>query len=232
MTLHYTLESSHMQKNKSEKKTLTIIGNGGHAKVIYNISRLMRHAYDNYISIDYNDLQKFFERVINTDFFDFAIAVGLNYKRNEIFNKINSTFGDANFPNFIHPSVLISESVELGIGNVLSANVCIGPASQLGNFTIVNTGSVIEHDAKLSNFVSIAPGCELGGGVRIGERSSIGMGSTLIQNIEIGTDSVIGAKSLLLRDCPSMVLMFGSPAKVIRSRFIDEDYLHHKVSNK
>jgi len=71
--------------------------------------------------------------------------------------------------------------------------------------------------------VTVGHQCTLHGCV-IGNRVLIGMGSTVMDLVEIGDDCLIGAGSLVTEGTkiPAGSLVFGRPAKVIRSLSHDE----------
>jgi acetyltransferase-like isoleucine patch superfamily enzyme len=56
-------------------------------------------------------------------------------------------------------------------------------------------------------------------------KSFIGIGANIIHNISIGKDTVIGAGSLVCNDLPDNVVAYGSPAKIIRKRKLENKYL-------
>lgn len=96
------------------------------------------------------------------------------------------------FPNIIHPSVIIAKSASLGKGNIIYPNSVIGPNVILGNFNLVTSYSFISHDCLIGdhNFLSTAG---LAGNVAIGDRNFFGIRSTIIPSITIGSDNLIQA---------------------------------------
>jgi len=96
---------------------------------------------------------------------------------------------------------------------------------RLAACSLVNTRASLDHDSVLAEGASLAPGAVTGGRVSIGRRSFIGMGAVVTQGIRIGEDTVLGAGALLLQDLPDRVVAYGSPARVVRTRAVDEAYL-------
>jgi acetyltransferase-like isoleucine patch superfamily enzyme len=92
-------------------------------------------------------------------------------------------------------------------------------------FCIINTMASVDHDCVLEPFASIAPGAHLGGNVHVGARTFIGMSATIIHSVHIGHDTVIGAGATVVKDIPNHVVAYGSPAKPIRGRVMNERYL-------
>jgi sugar O-acyltransferase (sialic acid O-acetyltransferase NeuD family) len=96
------------------------------------------------------------------------------------------------FPNIVHPSVVISKSAKLGKGNVIYPNSVIGPNVEIGNFNLVTSYSFISHDCEIGdyNFLSTAG---LAGNVFIGNSNFFGIRSTVIPSITIGNHNLIQA---------------------------------------
>ena len=156
---------------------------------------------------------------------NFLVAVGDNFQRREISNRLLASFPDISFVNAVHPSAVVSHSAELGAGTVVMAGAVINAQSAISAGCIINTRSSIDHDCTMAPFSSLAPGATLGGGVIVSHRSSVGLGSSVNQRLQIGADTVIGTGACVVSDIPASVVAYGCPCKVIRSREIDEPYL-------
>ena len=63
------------------------------------------------------------------------------------------------------------------------------------------------------------------GNTRIGDYSYIGIGCTVFHNIEIGRNCIVGGGSLVIRNTSSDSVFFGSPAKFISSRILENRFL-------
>jgi len=153
------------------------------------------------------------------------ITIGDNWSRNLVYNQILSIQPNFNFVNAIHPSVIIGKNVSIGIGIVAMAGVFFNPNSVLGNFTFFATGCQIEHDCVLSDFSSVSAGSVMGGFVKIGKFSAITLGVTILDRVDIGENVVVGSGSLVTKSIPDNVLVYGSPAKIIRERSVEEKFL-------
>lgn len=153
------------------------------------------------------------------------IAVGNNYNRKLVYQKIKNIAPHTIFATAIHPSAQIGKSVQIGQGVAIMAGSIINSDTFIGNFSIVNTKASIDHDCVIREFSSIAPGATLGGTVKIGEMSAIGIGATIKHSINIGNHTVIGAGAVVLNDIGHHCVAYGVPAKVIRSRNENENYL-------
>ena len=220
------------------KDKIIVFGAGGHSKVILDIIEkqieyTVAGLFSSFTSIgDFHYNYPIISNDSNLIFvlkdFDIhggVIAIGDNYQRYLLVEKINKIKEDFMFVNAIHPSAQIARGVKFGTGNVVMPGVIINSDSQIGNHCILNTGSTLDHDCIMKDFSSLAPGVNIGGNVNIGRFTAISLGAKIIHNITIGDSAVIGAGSVIINDIPSYVVAYGHPCKVIRSRNIDEKYL-------
>lgn len=122
------------------------------------------------------------------------------------------------FINALHPSAIISSTVEMGDGNTFMAGTIIGPGTTIGNNVLVNTGAIIEHDCRLEDHIHIGPGARIAGGVEIKNGSHIGIGAVVIQNRKIGRDALVAAGAVVIDDVPDRAVVAGVPARIIKYR--------------
>jgi len=153
------------------------------------------------------------------------ISIGDNWSRYYVYNQIINLIPDFNFVNAIHPSVVIGNTTELGVGIVAMAGCIFNPKAKIGNFTFFATGAQVEHDNEIGDFASISAGSLTGGYVKLGKFSAITLGVTVMDRIEIGENTVVGAGSLVIKSLPSNVLAYGNPVKIIRNRTEGEKFL-------
>lgn len=146
-----------------------------------------------------------------------VITIGDNYTRFRIKETITKIIPEVRFPNIIHSSAIISKSATLGVGIVVMAGCIINPRANLGNFVFLATGAQVEHDCDLCDYASISAGSVLGGYVKIGRMSALTLGVTVLDRVEIGENTVVGSGSLVTKSLPKNVLVYGSPARIIRS---------------
>lgn len=153
------------------------------------------------------------------------ISIGDNWIRYNIYNQIIAIKPDFNFVNAIHPSVIIGNTTTIGKGIIAMAGCIFNPLVKIGDFTFFATGSQVEHDCTIGDFSSVSAGSIMGGYVTLGRFSAITLGVTILDRVSIGENSVIGSGSLVTKNIENDVLVYGSPAKVIRRREKGERFL-------
>lgn len=205
-------------------KNVTIIGAGGHAKVIADI--IYKSGDNIYGFLDDKKevgtviIKQLNCKVIgNVDYciklqqeipdMNFIIAIGKNETRREIAEK----YKELNFYTAIHPSSQISLDVKIGEGTVVMANTSINSSTNIGKHSIINTGAVIEHDNLLEDYVHISPNVTLCGTVKIGEMTHVGAGTTIKNNISVCKKCILGAGSVVVKNINDSDTYIGVPAK-------------------
>src|ERR1019366_9479032 len=118
----------------------------------------------------------------------------------------------------IHPSVEMSEWVEIGDGSIICAGIIITTNIRIGRHVHVNLDCTIGHDAVLGDFTTLAPGVHISGWVHIGARVYIGTGAVIINGtaespLRIGDDAIIGAGACVTKSVESSTTVVGVPAK-------------------
>ena len=116
----------------------------------------------------------------------------------------------------VHPSVSMSDYVEIGAGSIICSGTVITTNVTLGQAAIINPGCFIGHDTELQNYVSLMPAANLAGEVRVGEGCYFGLNSCVINRTTIGEWSIIGAGAAVVDNIPAYSLAVGVPARVIK----------------
>lgn len=153
------------------------------------------------------------------------VAIGDNWTRHLVVNKIGEAAPDFAFTSAIHPSACLGRGVRIGCGSVIMAGAIINSDSTIGDFCIVNTGASLDHDNLLEDYVSVAPGVVTGGNVTVGAFSALSLGSAVLHGRSIGPHSVVGAGATVMDDIPGYSVAWGTPAKVIKQRREGDRYL-------
>lgn len=195
---------------------ISIIGFGGHAKVLIDIAKLNGYSINSLYDDDIQKQDMKYDSInvkipVDYDLSDnTVIGIGDNRIRKQISLRANK----AHWKSIIHPSAIISKDVHIGEGTVVMAGAIIQPGSSIGRHCIINTGSCVDHDCVIEDFVHLAPRTALAGGVVIGEGCLIGIGSSIIPNIKVGKWSIIGAGSAVIKDIPEYCIAAGVPVSI------------------
>ncbi|MBU2948594.1 acetyltransferase [Zobellia uliginosa] len=154
------------------------------------------------------------------------IAIGNNWTRKIMVDKINTICPLLEMVTVVHPSAIIGMGVKIGKGTVIAPGAIINANSQMGDYCILNTNSSLGHDGIMEDFSSISSGVCTGGNLMLGKYSAISLGANVIENISIGKHSLIGAGSLVIKNVASYSLTYGTPARFIRKRKTGDAYLN------
>lgn len=154
------------------------------------------------------------------------VAVGDNWTRKLVVERISKIIPSFKFINTIHPNAVIGKDMYLGIGNVFMPGAIVNANAIIHDFCIVNTNASLGHDGVMESYASLAPSVCTGGELRLGKYSALSLGVNVINGITIGSHTVIGAGALVLENMGDYVVAYGSPAKKVRNRRVGECYLY------
>ncbi|TDG37710.1 sialic acid O-acetyltransferase [Pedobacter changchengzhani] len=119
------------------------------------------------------------------------------------------------FITLVDKTVIISENVKLGVGNVICANCVISNDVEFADFVTVNSFSIFGHDVKIGKFAQIGAHCFFGGFAVVGESATIYVSATILDRLTIGKSATVGAGSVVIRNVKENTTVFGVPAKKI-----------------
>lgn len=143
-------------------------------------------------------------------------AIGTCETRKQVVEKLRET--GINYYNAIHPSVIMSEFVEMGVGVIICAGSILTVNIKIGDHVHIDTNCSIAHDAVIGNYCRLNPGVKINGNNHLGEGVYVGTGATFIQEVSIGDWSMIGAGAVVSKDIPERVVAVGMPARVIKQK--------------
>ena len=119
--------------------------------------------------------------------------------------------------SLIDTSVSVPRAIAFEQGLYIGAGVTLGAASRFGSFAFINRGASIGHHCHADAFVSVGPGAVIAGEVKIGKGVVIGAGAVVLPQITIGHNAVVGAGAVVTHDVPAHTVVFGNPARVIKT---------------
>lgn len=144
-----------------------------------------------------------------------ACAIGSSKVRKRVIEKIKRN-KKLIYPNLIDPSVLKSDRITWGEGNIICAGNILTVNITVENFCIINLDCTIGHDAILGSYTTIYPSVNVSGCVRTGECVELGTGVQVIQGREIGENTIIGAGAVVVKDIPQNCTAVGAPCQPIK----------------
>lgn len=208
-----------------ESFSVTVIGAGGHAKMILSVLR--ENAF--HIKACYDDDSSKWKKLILGVPIDgpvskvkslkkcrSVLAIGDNLFRAELVKNL----GALDWLTVISSSAIIDESVQIGEGTVVAAGAVLQPASSIGKHVIINTGATLDHDVVIRDFVSIGPNATLSGGVVVGPLCMLGAGCIILPGVTIGEKARIGAGAVVTKNVKAGDTVVGCPAKPVPSKNI------------
>ena len=219
---------------------IVIFGSGKHAKVVFSeVLKLKKFKFLGFVDDfkkkgeciirlnkkNYYNLGSIKEVINNKNKFKGIIGVGLNFIREKIAKDINKINNNFKFQQIISKDAIINSNVFIDEGTLVVSGTIINTGTKIGKHCIINTSCSIDHDNKFSDFSSAGPGVITGGNVEVGHQSFLGLGSVVRHDVKILENTIVGLGSLVIKDCKKNLIYFGSPAKKIRTRKYNEDYM-------
>lgn len=146
---------------------------------------------------------------------NFGVTMGDNLLRENLANKIRGLGGLT--PNLIHPTVILSPSIKIGVGCFLHANALLLTKSEIGNDCNISPNSMVSHHAMLGNACFLAPFSVVGAYSVIGNRVLFGINSIILPTkLVLGDDCVVGAKANVTKSFVAKTTLVGNPAKPLK----------------
>lgn len=143
-------------------------------------------------------------------------AIGNSKVRRKVIDRVKAC-DCVDFPNLVDPSVMMSERITFGEGNIICAGNILTVNIRIGSFNIINLDCTIGHDVVLKDFTTLYPSVNVSGATTVETCVELGTGSHIIQGLTIGEESIVGAGSVVIRDIPRYCTAVGNPCKVIKN---------------
>lgn len=140
----------------------------------------------------------------------------ISVQSSRIKKKIVDKLPNVKWETLIHPNALVTRTVEIGEGSVITAGNIISNNVSIGKHCLLNLSCTVGHDNIIEDFVGVMPGCNFSGFTTLKEGCYIGTGVKIIPSKTIGRDSIIGAGAVVTKDIPDNCTAVGSPAKPIK----------------
>ena len=143
---------------------------------------------------------------------DVVLAISAPQSKEALYNVLKK-FSFIHFSVIIDIDTMLSSSVILNEGVVVSHFCSLSVGVSLGACTFLNTGTHVGHYTSLGNFCSVMPNSDISGDTHIGEGVVIGAGASIFPGKKIGSNSIVGMGSVVLNDVPANCTVLGNPAR-------------------
>jgi sugar O-acyltransferase (sialic acid O-acetyltransferase NeuD family) len=147
------------------------------------------------------------------------LSIVVAIANSQILKKLHTEINNPNisFPNIIAPNVTYfdKESLEIGIGNLITFNCRISCDVKIGIFNVINGAVSFGHDVQIGDYNVFGPSTRISGKCSIGNENNFGVQSLVLQGMKIGNNTRIGLASVIIRNTQDNKLYFGNPAKKV-----------------
>lgn len=163
-----------------------------------------------------NEVFKKFQDQTDVKFIFQLFRPDLMKERIELLNSYNIPLD--RFAKFVHPSVVLSNSAQIGFGTAIMANTVVNANAIIGNHCTIHSNSLIGHDTRMEDYNFIAAHNVIGSNNTIGSANFMGINSTYNNYITIGDNCFVGMASNVIKNIASGTKVYGNPAKEFNSQ--------------
>jgi sugar O-acyltransferase (sialic acid O-acetyltransferase NeuD family) len=207
-------------------EALTLVGAGGHGRVVYEALRSVVGTPDVEIRDDriVPPSRSFDGRTVLTPAVppgavttvQFHVAIGDNAARRRVHEVYRSR--GARPCAVVHCRACVASSAVVAPGAFVAALAVVGPDARLDEGVIVNHAAIVDHDCVVGAFTHVAPGAVLGGGVVLGPGVLFGANAVALPGVVVGARARVGAGAVVTEDVPEGATVVGVPARSTEDR--------------
>lgn len=115
--------------------------------------------------------------------------------------------------NFIHHSVYIANSAQIGYGNIFTANTVVNSNAVIGSHNTFHANVLVGHNTKIGDNNFVAAHCAIGSNNNIEDGNFIGLNVSINNYVQIGSYNFIGMASNVIKGLTDNMNVYGNPAK-------------------
>ncbi|MFI4916246.1 MAG: NeuD/PglB/VioB family sugar acetyltransferase [Phycisphaerales bacterium JB060] len=194
---------------------VTLIGGGGHAKVVADSARAAGLAIAGFVDDDPGATVPGLDHLGPTTRAaePWHLCIGCVPTRVKVLDTLTGLTA-----SIIHPMSIVSIDAVIGNGVFVGPGAVINAGATIDEHAIINSAAVVEHDARVGLASHIAPGAIVCGGVVVGAGCLIGANATLLPGVHVGDGAIVGAGALVRGSVPGRAVAVGVPARVLEQR--------------
>ena len=203
-------------------KKLAIVGTGGFAKEVFCLisdlgleKNFVCFFEPNYDASIHSNL-KLFERPIfplsdiDIDLHVITIAISNSKIREKIVNQLPNNI---EYITLIHPNVINSKFINIGIGSIICAGSILTCDIKIGKHSHLNLKTTVGHDCTINDFFTTAPNVSISGNCIIDKHVYLGTSSMLKQGLTITSNVTVGIGAVITKNIIKSGVYVGNPAK-------------------
>lgn len=207
----------------SNKKSLLILGFGGHARSVADIA--LACGYEKLLFVDDNaqdgesllgfPVIKTAKGLAPEEWQGFA-ASGDNDRRRQQCDVIVQLGLD--LATLVSPTATLGVGSQIGPGCLVAHHAHLGPMARVGKGCILNTGAIVEHECVVGDYSHVSIQAAIAGRSVLGAYSMLGANACIIDGVRVSDWVTIGAGALVHRHIDEPGVYVGVPAKRLPDR--------------
>lgn len=146
--------------------------------------------------------------------YDVVVAIGDPQWRKKV---VESLPDETTFTTIIHPSVIMSEWVEVGEGSIIAAGSILTVNIKMGKHVHLNLKTTIAHDFRCGDYFSTAPAVNISGNCTFGECVYFGTNAAARQKTQITDNVTVGMGAVVVKNITEPGVYAGNPARKIKN---------------
>lgn len=202
------MKTNPLSDSAGQKRTLILIGGGGHCKAcidviettgewdiagILDLPARIGEMVLNYPVIGTDD--QVFDLATDNIFFLVSIGqINSSEHRRRAYARVKDAGGK--FATIVSPYAYVSPTANLGTGTIVMHRALVNSSANVGDNVIINTMALVEHDASVGSHCHISTGAIVNGSAKIGDGSFIGSNAVVVQGTEVPEDAFVPADTL------------------------------------
>ena len=116
------------------------------------------------------------------------------------------------FINLIQKNVIIHDTAQIGIGNIIIEFSVIHDNATIGNYVVLNGGVAIGHDASIGDYSSLMGRVNILGSAKVGRETFWGANAIALPHSRIEDGVYVGVASVVFKCVRKGLKVFGNPA--------------------